>query len=134
MSKKIIAQNGIPKCFNGEVGKETPFVDVYNKKIFIGDIVLYYPFEYQKDKIVTDVCCGVNFVMEEDTSKQVWTGENHQYIMGIASCKPLYNEDGDCYAWGKKEDGDLWWVKRIKSYKDLVIGEKIGSGVIIEIE
>ena len=137
MNKRIIAQNGNKEQFFGEIGKVTPFVDVHDDPLHIGDVVMYYPFEYKKDKVVTDVICGITFLMEEDTSKSCLTGENRQYIMGIANCKPLYNEDGECYAWGEnKEDHDdnLWWVKKVKSYNDLVSGEKIGNFVVTEID
>ena len=99
MSKKIITQNGYKRHFFGEIWKITPFVDIHDTPLQ-GDVVMFHPFEYQKDKVVNDVVCGVTFVMEEDTSICSYTGTDHQYIMGIANCKPLYNEDGECYAWG----------------------------------
>lgn len=94
----ILVSSLTDKCV-GTVGVSTNYKDINGNKLSVGDVVRISHDGYIKESIVVS--------------------ENYKpYIMGIKSC--CYSDSGHI--------ADYWTVEKIKSYKDIQVGENYWHG------
>lgn len=134
----ILSQNYGWSGFHGRIGKPTNMYDEKGNQLYVGDVVGFL----QKDADGKPVCnYGIDFVCEEDTDIVSWTGRNRAYVMGLAD---TFNEDkfkaleglepsSEEFAEGYDKLAGEWFVQRVKSYKDLAVGEKINFLYVREV-
>ena len=94
-------------CRMGTVGQPTPFKDYLGDNLFVGDIVITFTKDYIPDGLTA-------VVSDEFTSyiggiHKIKDGPIEPFVMGIK------NVDLD--------HQDIWMVKKIKDYKDVISGE-----------
>lgn len=100
----------------GTLGDETPLVDVYKEKLYVGDIVIYlkrFGIIGGLTVVVSDefISTSSGFEVEHNTKK----GEINYFVMGFKSV--------DFTNTFNKRPRDLE-IKKVKSFKDVVDGEK----------
>lgn len=98
------------KCKLGQVGEPTSLKDFTGEDLFVGDIVI--------TSCVDDfgICSnnGLTVVVSDEYNNKLIAEEhwgNSHFVMGIKSVDFM----------GK--DAEKWIVKRVKSFKDVVVGE-----------
>jgi hypothetical protein len=139
---RILTQSdGGIKGYHGDVGSRTNMVDSFGNELFIGDIVVTSnQDEFAKKNGYLGEEYGIHFVCEENITIADWTGQDHQYVMGIASIwdsskfndiNDLDDEKFNDFLWNKM---DGWIVHKVKDYKDLVAGEKLEFLYVQDIE
>lgn len=94
----------------GKVGEPTEKTDSFGKPLFVGDIVM------SSNKNAEGVYCnhGLSVVVSAEFSNKGLAPENHSaghFVMGIKNIDFM----------GK--DADEWFVTKLKSHKDIVVGE-----------
>lgn len=99
----------------GTIGQKTDMVDGFNKPLYVGDIVIsvHTDYGYKNPQSLTVI------VSDEWTSYSDGTHESKKrnvsyFAMGI--------KDSDIISYDSEEDG--WTLVKVKSYKDVVSGEK----------
>ena len=134
----ILSQNEGWSGFHGRIGKPTNMYDACDNQLFIGDVVGFITKDSDGNP---EWNYGIDFVCEEDTRIVSWTGLNHSFVMGLAGTfneeqfRTLENLDPEYEKFKKIYDritGE-WFVQRVKSYEDLVVGEKIGFLYVREV-
>jgi len=104
------------ECFQGEVGKPSGLTDVDGNDLYIGDIVLLLNLDdYDKSHNRITCQCGLEYVCQN--SKDCNYDED-TFVMGIKSSYQNHN--------GEITQDDDWKVFKVKSYEDIVVGEKWG--------
>ena len=134
----ILSQNEGWSGFHGRIGKPTNMYDACGNQLFIGDVVGFITKDSDGSP---EWNYGIDFVCEEDTRIVSWTGRNLSYVMGLADTfndeqfKALESLDPESEELGERYDRivGVWLVQRVKSYKDLVVGEKIGVIYVREV-
>lgn len=111
--------------YHGTVGTSTPMCDSYGNPLFVGDLVTMYHKDCP-DK-------SIGFICEENHKYANWTGEEKQYVMGIAS---VWNSERFKDVMASIYDDEIleqidnicdgWIVNKVKDYAELVIGEHWG--------
>ena len=112
--------------------------DYGGEQLFIGDVVCLVTFGVDGKK---ECDFGIEFVCEENIDIANFTGENHQYVMGIAN---IYNNENfkvldgvqlNTEEWGEKFDtiDSKFRVYKVKDHSQLAIGEKIGFLSVVDI-
>ena len=139
---RILTQSdGGIKGYHGTVGSTTNMVDSFGNKLFVGDVVVTSnQDDFAKKNGYLGEEYGVHFVCEENTAIANWTGQDQQYVMGIASIwnsgkfndiNKLDAEEFNDFIWNKMEG---WIIHKVKDYKDLVSGEKLGFLYVQDVE
>ena len=101
-------------CRIGDVGEETPLKDFTGKDLFVGDIVILSTI----DKYGICDNCGLSVVCSDKWTSYVngthvaKKGEITHFIMGIKNVDFMGS------------DSEKWIVKRVKSFEDVIAGEK----------
>lgn len=118
----ILTQSEGIDGYYGTVGTPTSMCDSYGNPLFIGDLVTMYHKDHT-DK-------SVGFVCEENHGYANWTGEEKQYVMGIAN---IWNSERFKAVTATIYDDEIleqidsisdgWTVTKVKDYAQLVIGE-----------
>jgi hypothetical protein len=127
---KILSQTKDIRGFHGEIGKLTNMYDSNGNLLYVGDLVaVYYNSELQ---------LSIEWVCEEDHRYANWTSDEKQYVMGIAGIWNNNNFDVSFHTcdefYEMLETFDKgWYVKRIKSYIDVVENEKWGFISVVTI-
>lgn len=119
--------------FHGRIGDETNMQDSFGNNLYVGDVVIVSnQNEFEKANKYLGEEYGISFVCEEKTDVANWTGQDKQYIMGIADSwnshvfkKHLIDFQTDYWdELHKLMNG--WIVHKVKDHRDLAIGERIG--------
>jgi hypothetical protein len=130
---KIITQtDGGMRGFHGFVGDKTNMSDSFGNPLSIGDVVIVSnQDEFAKQNKWLGNEYGIAFVCEEKTEIANWTGQNHQYIMGIAAIwdSEVFKNNEINYEDDYWDDlynlMNGWIVHKIKDHNKLAIGEQI---------
>ena len=135
---RILTQDGKMSGYHGTVGTPTNMYDIEGNRLYVGDVIgmttrgingkIAYAF-------------GIGYVCEENTDIASWTGKNHRYVMGVSSTfsderfSALENVEYDSDKWWEALYGivEEWALFRVKSYEDLVVGEKVGFLRVAEV-
>ena len=135
---RILSQTNDIKGYHGTIGTLTNMCDYHGEQLFVGDVVCLVTFGADGKKAYD---FGIEFVCEENTSIANWTGENHQYVMGIASTynnekfKVLEGIEPNTEEWREKFgviDSDFR-VYKVKDHSQLAMGERIGFLSVVDI-
>ena len=103
-------------CRLGKCGDKTNMVDIYGKKLFVGDIVV----TYTTNKFGVCSLSGITAVVSDryttysDGTHVENNGVINTFIMGIQSVDFMRNEFG-------------WSVQKVKDWSDIVDGEHWGD-------
>lgn len=143
----ISQENQGIKGYHGTVGAPTNMVDSFLNPLFIGDqVIVSNQSEYEKANKFLGTEYGLDFVIEENPDIANWTSKHQQFVNGIASIWDNHafdilrssNPNWFISPEDREEDEEEeywdelyqfmggWIVHKVKDYKDLVVGEKIG--------
>jgi hypothetical protein len=96
----------------GDCGDPTPYVDMYGKELFVGDIVVTLTEEDGVFKSLGSLSAVVSdkYTSYSDGTHKVKDGDIEYFVMGIKS------------AWPKCEDGKKkeWAVLKVKDHSDVI--------------
>lgn len=101
------------KCRIGDVGEETKLEDITGEKLYVGDIVITSTIDEMGvcNNNGLTVVCSDKWTSYSDGTHKAKPNYEH-FVMGIKNVDFM----------GK--DRDKWMVKRVKSHKDVIVGEK----------
>lgn len=147
---KILSSNGNGmQGFHGKIGTPTAMFDYYGNRLYVGDVVATVTYGVNG---ALSYEYGIHWVCEEDPEIASFTGEKQQFVMGIASVysSSRFNEvfgdhfykinklnayhSEEFYAGLEKIVQHEWSVFRVKSFCDVVNGEKIDGLCVEEVE
>lgn len=120
-TESAISSNGVlaevfvysGKCRQGDVGEPTSLKDFTGADLFVGDIVIISTideFGICSNNGLT-VVVSDKYTTYSNGEHRIKEGEVEHFVMGIKSVDFM----------GK--DAEKWIVKRVKSFKDVIVGE-----------
>jgi len=105
------------KCREGLCGEKTNLINIDEKPLFVGDIVMSSTIDkqgihsnYGLSVVVSDRYTSYSNGNIEESEKYSF------FVMGIKSCKFNLKE-------GEEVEGTEWIVERLKSFEDVIDGE-----------
>ena len=99
------------KCRIGDVGEPTSLKDYHSEDLYVGDIVIVYSSEnYIIDSVSLSVVCSDKWTSYSNGVHEAKETDIEYYVMGIKSVDFM-------------DDNSIWHVKKVKSYKDIIVGE-----------
>ena len=123
MKKELYSGN----CFMGTCGEPTDLFDSFGKQLSIGDLVVIYNVEHNREISAE----GLEYIVHPDGEEPFIMGlknckkETHYCHDGEESSEGLYDRKEDTYDSGR---GFMWIVRKVKGYEKTVDGEIWGSG------
>jgi hypothetical protein len=94
-------------CRLGVVGNPTPFLDIFDAPLFVGDIVLTFTDDYAPDHLTAVV--SDEYTSFSDGTHIVREGPIHPFVMGIK---------------GEQDSPESTWkVRKVKDHSDVIAGE-----------
>lgn len=135
---RILSQTDCINGYHGTVGALTNMYDYNGNKLYVGDVVCLATFN-SNEKTYD---CGIEFVCEENISIVSWTGENLQYVMGIASIynnntfKVLQHIPIGTEEWREKFEtiDSEFRIYKAKDHSFLALGEQIGFLKVVDVD